>query len=133
MPWTCRIVIIAAGFAACLSPAAAQEAAYRPEVFPAPVTAGKVGDAWSGDGFSCMATNLTGGYDVTRTNIIDERIAVVRGGLDVTVGGERHTLAPGDVVDLPAGTRRRQTTGERAVSRIAFGYGRYESPTNLCD
>lgn len=133
MPRTWRILIAAAASTAWLSAAAAQEAVYEPGAFPAPATAGTIGRAWMAEGFGCMATNLTDGYDVTRTNIIDERIAVVRGELVVTVEGARYILWPGDAMYLPAGTRRHQTTADRPFSRIAFGYGPFATPANLCE
>jgi mannose-6-phosphate isomerase-like protein (cupin superfamily) len=127
-----RVLFTAAAIAFTAGPAAAAEATFHPGRFAAPPTAPDIGRAWLADGYSCVTTNLTAGYDVTHTNIIAERIAVVRGGLDVTVGGETYELSPGDAIHLPVGTKRRQTTAKRPVSVIAFGYGPYGTPKNRC-
>ncbi|RDD62542.1 cupin domain-containing protein [Ferruginivarius sediminum] len=125
-------VLFAAAIACIAAPATAAEATFHPGRFAAPPTAPDIGRTWLADGYSCVTTNLTAGYDVTRTNIIAERIAVVRGGLDVTVGRKTHTLTPGDAFHLPIGTKRRQTTANRPMSVIAFGYGPYDTPKNRC-
>lgn len=132
MRWHHCVIIGVAFAAAYPSMAAAGDIALKPGAFEAPVSAARIGRAWAADGFSCAATNLTAEYDVTRVNIIDERIAVVRGGLDVTVAGRTYNLSAGDAIHLPVGTKRRQTTGERSLSTIAFGYGPYDTPTDRC-
>jgi quercetin dioxygenase-like cupin family protein len=91
--------------------------------FAAPVDGEEVARDWRARGYGCdLFTDPPGRAWNDFVHATNELVTVVEGRLEMTVGGERVTVEPGDEVFIPKGAVHSVKNVHASTTRWLYGY-----------